>query len=207
LNSWEKAVKKKYGIIAQHLTISKSSWILETWNKNQYPELTNDKHLLSKLNKLHQELPKKSEGPDTQQLILGKSKFIAQRKGNNILTLLGMNEMAKRATGETSTINSHHRIGIGTTTENTADTELELEEGSLTIGSADVINQTERYATAFADTDVTSPLPINITEAGIFTAETLGILIMRITFIPIILDVEKIITIQTNVTHENGIDF
>lgn len=207
-NEWNKAVKKHFGFDASHLSISHGLWIIESWDKKQYPELAiNDDQLLNKIDKLHTELvaKKRNEGPLTQELISGKMHFLTKKSiGKCILTNVGMNEMAKRSTDNTSTTNTHHAIGTGTTTETVGDTSLQTQVGIKVIGTRDVVNQTERYGTSFTGGDISPPK--NITEAGIFTAISGGILIMRITTTPVNLDIGKIITIQTNVTHQNGIE-
>lgn len=207
MSNWEKAVKEKFGFGAKHLNISHNVWIWELWDKEQYPELAkNDNNLLNKLDKLHKEFAesaKKSEGPILQEFINGKSHYIARREGPNILTNDGMNEMGKRSTGETSTTNDFHGVGTGTTTETVSDVSLETEVGRKIIGTKQVVNQTERYGTAFTSDGITEP-PQFISEAGIFTLLVAGIMIMRITATPVELDVGKILTLQTNVTHQNG---
>ncbi len=204
MSNWEKAVQEKYGFDAAHLHTSHNMWIIESWDNKIYPELINNSSLTSKLDKLHQDLAqsnKINEGPLSQQLLTGQLSFI---KKPNILTNIGMNEMAKRSTGETSSVNSYHAIGIGSTSETISDVALENEVGRKIIGSQSTVNQTERYSTSFGDTDIVLP-PETISEAGIFTELVGGILIARITAIPVILDTGIFITILTNVIHENGV--
>lgn len=208
MDNWRKSVYDKFGFDPMHLNITVGRWIIESWDKSQFPELAkNDNNLTSKLDKLHKEFAessKKQEGPLTQELIVGQHHYIAQRKGVNILTNVGMNEMGKRSTAESSTTNTHHAIGTGTTTETISDTTLETEVGRKVIGTRNVVNQTERYSTAFTSADLTVAAPQNISEAGILTLAALGVLIVRITATPVELDVGKVITLQTNITHQNG---
>lgn len=206
MDNWKKAVQDKFGFDPKHLNITIGRWIIESWDKSIYPELAkNDNNLQSKLDKLHEEFvesSKQSEGPLTQELIVGKHHYIARSEGVNILTNIGMNEMGKRSTAESSSTNTHHAIGTGTTTETISDTVLETEVGRKVIGTRNVVNQTERYSTAFTSADITPPQ--NISEAGILTEAALGVLIMRITATPVELDTGKVITLQTNITHQNG---
>jgi len=206
---WNSIVHKKLGFDAKHLTLSHSTWIIESWDKSLYPELIkNDSSLLSKLDKLHQNLatsPKLNEGPLTRQLITGKNHFIQQSIGKNILTSEGMTEMSKRSTGQTSSINDYHAVGTGTTTETIADLILENEIGRKVIGTKNTVNQTERYSTSFADIDITAP-PQFISEAAIFTEMAGGIMIMRITGVPVELDIGKLVSVLTTVTHQNGVE-
>lgn len=207
MDEWEKAVQLKFGVGPEHLNISKSVWIWELWNKKEFPELEkNDNNLMSKLDKLHIEFAessKKNEGALSQEFISTQYRFIAKREGPNILVLGGMNEMAKRSTAETSSTNTNHAIGTGTTTETVNDTALETEVATKAIGTRNTVNQTERYSTAFSSADLSSP-PEDISEAGIFIGGFGTTMIMRITATPVELDVGKILTIQTNVTHQNG---
>ena len=205
-SNWEKAVQEKFGFSASHLSLSHSNWLIESWDSKIYPELANDSTLLSKLDKLHKDFAsniKRNEGPLSQEIVAGTNHIIS-KPTPNILTNVGMTEMAKRSTIQNSSINSHHAIGTGTTTETISDLTLEAEVGRKTIGATDVVNQTERYASSFNSTDIVSP-PQNISEAGIFTELVGGILIMRITAIPVLLDAIEIITLLTNVTHQNGV--
>jgi len=208
VSDWNKAVKKKFGFHPDHLNLSHGLWIMESWNQDQYPELAiNDKNILSKIDKMHEEAVAKKhrEGPLTQEVIAGKNHFLSadSRIGKCILTSVGMTEMAQRSTGESSTTNAFHAIGSGTTTETLADTTLETELAIKAIGTSQVVSQTERYGTSFVSTDLTSP-PQDITEAGIFTLISSGVLIMRITATATELSTGIIITVQTNVTHQNG---
>lgn len=207
--SWKKAVKDRFDFEAQHLNLSHSTWIMESWKKEQYPELKNNKHLLHTLDKLHKELAesKQNEGPISRELIAGKNHFIQRSISKNILTNLGMNEMGRRSTGESSTTNDYHAIGTGTTTETISDTILETEVGRKIMGTKTTVNQTERYATSFNDTDLTVSAPQFISEAGIFSLLSGGILIMRVTAqAPVELDFGLLVSILTNVTHQNGIE-
>lgn len=126
-------------------------------------------------------------------------------RARNILTTAGMAEMAKSRTGQTSSTNSHHGIGTGTVSETLGDTSLGTEEDRKSVGSRSVSGTTERYTTAFSDADV-SGLPKDITEAGIFTAASGGIMIARVTANAVRLSSGRIITVGTTVSHENGED-
>ena len=201
---WDQAVKDKFGFDAKHLHISSNTWILQTFKKSEYPELKNDSKLLSKLDKITKELcstSKNTVNPPQSTQVITPHGTIQQEK--NILTLAGMTEMAKRSTGETDTTNTHHAIGTGTTAETINDDELETEIGRIPIGTKATVNQTERYGSVFESTDIDNP-PQDISEAGIFTADADGLLIMRVTATPIALPAGLLLAIQTNVTHQNG---
>lgn len=176
--------------------------------------------LLAKIDKLMEEMKatdrKTTVHPQQIQLINGifpPRRLIYKKpkpwKGPNILTETGMGEMGKRSTGESSTTNGFHAIGTGTTAETVTDHvtysgDLETEQASLAVGTAVVVNQTERYGTAFDADDVTGE-PLQITEGGLKTAiDASGILVLRVTADAQELDTGNIITLQTNVTHQNG---
>lgn len=210
MDAWHKAILKKFGFAAKHLNITYNPWIITTWRESDYPELAkNDEHLQSKLDKIYEEIAQTTKKtvnmPVSQQMLLGSASFIAQSKAHNILTLLGMSEMAKRSTGDSNSTNGFHAVGIGQSAETINDTTLEDEVGRKAIGSRTVVNQTERYGSVFNSADVTNP-PRDISEAGILTANALGILIMRVTSVPVSLPVGLLLTLQTNVTHQNGIE-
>ena len=117
----------------------------------------------------------------------------------NLITQKGLEEIAKRGVPSTTkTTNSFHAIGTGTTEETQADTALETEVLRKAITTSSAFANTERYATAFnhAGTDY------DITEAGILTAETGGILIAHVTTrSPSLLRQGKTLTVATTVTY------
>jgi len=120
-----------------------------------------------------------------------------------------MNNMAKNRTSETSDANTHTAVGKGTTAETVSDHvtysgALETEEDRKVNGTEIVVNQTERYGTAFVDTDLASAKPVSITEAGLLTAISSAILVLRVTFTAQVVDTGQIISVQINVTHQNG---
>ena len=203
--TWAQAVKDKFGFDPEHLHLSSNVWIFQTFKKSDY-NLKNDHNLLSRLDKITKELCSTEKNtvhpPQSTQIIMPKG-CIQQEKKYNILTLAGMNEMAKRSTDDTDTHNTHHGIGTGTTAETINDTTLETEIGRIEIGTRAVVNQTERYGSVFDSNDIDNP-PQDITEAGIFTADANGILIMRVTNVAIALPAGLQLAIQTNVTHQNG---
>ena len=202
---WGQAVKDKFGFDPQHLHLSSNIWILQTFKKSDY-NLKNDNKLLSRLDKITQELcntTKNTINPPQSTQIITPTGPIQQEKKYNILTLAGMAEMGKRSTGQTDSENTHHAIGTGTTAETINDDALETEIGRIEIGTRAVVNQTERYGSVFDSDDIDNP-PQDITEAGILTADADGILVMRVTNVAIALPEGLQLAIQTNVTHQNG---
>jgi len=226
---WKKAVQSVFGFDPVHLNLSHNLWTFVTWNKdevgyisdiqkrvNDNPKLAiGDKSgLLAKLDKLMEEMKatdrKTTVHPQQIQLINGifpPRRLVYQRK-TNILTETGMAEMGKRSTGESSTTNSHHAIGTGTTAEAVTDHvtysgALQTEKARLAVGTGVVVNQTERYGTAFDADDVTGE-PLQITEGGLLTGAAAAMLVLRVTADAQELDTGNIVTLQTNVTHQNG---
>ena len=122
----------------------------------------------------------------------------------NHITFTGLSEYARRNTGETTTTNSHVAIGTGTTAENELDTSLEVEVGRKAIGQRAAVGGTERYQTTFVAADVSTP-PQQITEAGIFTASTAGLMMARIvTDTPLELSNTESIIVSIHTTHKRG---
>jgi len=225
---WRKAVREKYGFEPEHLQVTYNLWSFATWNKDDVPYIVEaqakadenpklaigDKtKMLHHLDKIWHEIANTTRNtivkPVQTQLINGLPipKILTYQDRNNILTLDGMADMGKSRTAEASNTNTHHGIGTGTTAETTADHvtysgALETEQDRKAIGTRAVVNQTERYGTAFLDTDIT--VPKSITEGGVFTAASGAILILRVTAAAQVLDTAQILTLQTNVTHQNG---
>ena len=104
---------------------------------------------------------------------------ISWQETRNIITTSGLEEMAERSTGESSTANTHHAIGTGTVAEALADTALGTEVARKELGSAARNGTTEKYSTAFGSGDISVTLPVDITEAGIFTSSSGGVCVVR----------------------------
>ena len=119
----------------------------------------------------------------------------------NIITQKGLEEIAKRSIESTTkTYNKYHAIGTGTTEETQADETMETEVSRKAIQTATAFSNTERYATAY-NHDGTNDY--DITEAGILTAETGGILIAHVTTqSPSEIRSGKTLTVATTVSHE-----
>lgn len=225
---WTKAVKQKYGFGPEHLQVSHNLWSFATWNKDDVPYIVeaqarsdenpkvaigDSNKFLHNLDKIWKEISETSKNtivkPIQTQLINGLPipKILTYQQRHNILTNDGMADMGKNRTSESAKANTHHAIGTGTTAETVSDHvtysgTLETEQARKAIGTRSVVNQTERYGTAFLDTDIT--VPKSITEAGILTGASSEILVLRVTAAAQVLDTAQIMTVQTNVTHLNG---
>ena len=200
--------QSKFGLDPIHLTLTYNLWNFATWKADEV-QFENKKGLLDNLDKAWSELRNTDRNtavkPLSVSLINGAPipRILSfEDRVPNILTNVGMAEMGKSRTNETSTTNTHHAIGTGTTAAALGDTKLETEVGRKTIGDRVVVNQTERYGTAFTSSDITPPK--TITEAGVLTLSSNGVLILHVIGAGQLLDTGLIVTIQTNVTHANG---
>ena len=189
-------------------------------NDNPKLAIGDHSHLMEIMDKLFLEMQQTSRkttptlkqmqiirGPNTPRLLAYPKIKSIQKDIDNILTNDGMAEMGKNRTGESVLTNAYHAIGTGVSAEALTDHvtysgALQTEQARKVIGTRTVVNQTERYGTAFVDTDITPPK--DITEAGVLTAALGAILMLRVTADPQNLDTGNIITAQTNVSHQNG---
>ncbi len=202
------AFRSLCGVDPIHLHMSRNLWTFILWNKDEVPYLENDSRLLHNLDKLTRELiatDRKTTAKPEMVQIISHDRALKYQQKHNILTNVGMEEMAKRSTGASGSTNTHHAVGTGTAAETLNDTALAAEVYRKTIGTRSVISQTERYGTAIIGSDITNP-PNTLAESGVFTAASGGILIMRITSDPFQVTAQNIFTVQTNVTHANGLE-
>ena len=207
--AFKQACRAKFGFDPIHLTLTSNLWNFATWKEDEVPYLQNKKGLIDNLDRLWKELKDTDKNTTVKPLSVAvingcmPPKVVSWQDGvANILPNAGMTEMAKRSTNETSTTNTHHAIGTGTTAAAFADTVLETEVGRKAIGDIVTVNQTERYGTAFTSSDITPPK--TITEAGVLTLLSGGVLILHVIGAGQLLDTGLIVTVQTNITHANG---
>jgi len=204
-------INDKINRITNDPGLSSGIWNVALWNESDYPELAiNNQHLLGKIDKIFAEIAATDRNTVIEPLQLevqafGKS-FFAQRDICNILPNIGLTEMAKRSVGTSTTTNVAHAIGTDNTTPALTDTLLGAEIFRKAIGTKTVVGQTERYGSVFTGSEIASP-PKNIVEAGIFTVLTANtaIIIAHVTFTTFVLDVGKLFTIQSNISHKNGV--
>jgi len=206
---FKKGCRAKFGLDPIHLTLQSNIWTFATWKEDDVPYFENKKGLLDKLDRVWNELKETDRNTTVKPVSVSAingcmpPKILSfQDKLANILPNVGMTEMGKRSTAESSTTNTHHAIGTGVTAAALADTTLETEVGRKVIGDRVVVNQTERYGTAFTSSDITPPK--TITEAGILTLSSGGVLILHVIGAGQLLDTGLIVTVQTNITHANG---
>lgn len=206
---FKQGCRAKFGLDPIHLTLQSNIWTFATWKEDDVPYFENKKGLLDNLDRVWKEINESERNttikPVSVCAINGMPipKILSyQDKLANILPNVGMTEMGKRSTAESSTTNTHHAIGTGVTAAALGDTTLETEVGRKVIGDRVVVNQTERYGTAFTSSDVTPPQ--TITEAGVLTLASGGVLILHVIGAGQLLDTGLIVTVQTNITHANG---
>lgn len=127
------------------------------------------------------------------------------RRAHNILTNVGLREMALRNTGGTTSINSHMAVGTRAVAESPADGRMPQEIARLPMATAAVNGTTERYTCAFGGRANLGNVVRQIAEAGIFTqAAPGGVLVHRVATAPIEIRPDDTLTIATTVGHRNG---
>ena len=171
-----------------HDSITRSTWKIQTWDNNEVQ--FNDKKLLEELDELER----------TKQI-----KPLTSSTTSNILTRVGLVEIAKsRLPTGAKTNNTHYAVGTGNRLESLADTELQVEVGRRAITSYTQHATEERYATAFNRSHVGNE-DREISETGIMTAESGGILILRTTTDqPGLISATKTVTVSTTISHRNA---
>ena len=127
----------------------------------------------------------------------------AVRHARNVLTTVGMREMALRSTGGTTSQNTHMAVGTGVRAETIADVALQTEVARRAFDTRTVDGTTERYTCAFTRATL-GGVDRNISEAGILTLSVGGLLIHRVTTDPITVSYNDTLTITTMVGHRNG---
>jgi len=164
---------------------------------------------------LFSQIPEKDYGKEldnlTQEIYFNPNNTIKPlqwiRKWN-VLTLVGLEECAKRDTGQTTTTITHVQLGTDGTAENESQTVLGAPVGTRkqysTQGTRIVLSgtQTAKYSMVFLDTDFT--VPITLREAGQFTLVAGGIMHSRIQYPDFTLNTGEVIVTQINETLVNG---
>ena len=101
------------------------------------------------------------------------------REINNLVVGSGLDYIASRMGGTSSSVMSHMALGSGTTAAANGDTDLESILGSReALDSTTVTDNTIQYLSSFEAGDATGA----VTEAGIFNASTGGDMLCRTTF-------------------------
>jgi len=131
---------------------------------------------------------------------------------DNILTLIGLTESAKRDTGEVSTTLTHNSIGTDSTTATDSDTDLTSEDSGgsyarkayASAGQRKVSSQTAKYGMLWDDGDI-SGAPLSIKESGVHWHVSNGSSMhARVTFTTFSLTSGDLFVTQINELHQNG---
>jgi len=191
----------------RHINLSYNYWTVATWNQDDVPHFENPK--IRDLEKIWAEIANTDRNttvlPNQSELITPFGSLTSgQTKIPNILTNVGMADMAKNRTAESSLGTSHVAVGDDKTpSETVLDTALNNELDRKVWSEKIVSNQTEKYAAAFVRSDFGSD--VTLKEAGGFTASSGVILVFRVTFADKAIGVGQIMTIQVSVEHKNGV--
>lgn len=202
--------EKKHGFPLGHSSISNNKWTVATWKENEVPYLRPENpSLISELDSLWKEMANTDRNttvfPEQASIVNGKKEFILdyQQRLDNILTNVGMTDMAKNRTAESSASTLAVAVGDSATAEALSDTALISEKARKAWSEKVTVNQTERYAGSFVRSDFASD--VTLREAGGLTNSVSGgVLIFRVTFADKSISSGQIMTCQVAITHVNG---
>ena len=121
----------------------------------------------------------------------------------NILTEGGLAEMCRRNVGASQSSNTHHAVGTGAQSEALGDVALQDERARKAVGTRAAVAATERYTTDFAANEL-GALPVDIMEAGLFTAASGGTMVYRVTCDSMTVTAGRTLTVTAVITHKNG---
>lgn len=198
----ENQTKIKNPEISPHYHYKKNSWTLSGFRED---EIQFDRHhIIDEMEKYHKEL--------YNDLINNKKTTplpTYMENVDNILTLIGLTESAKRDTGEVSTTTSHNSLGSDSTSETENDTDLgsEFSGGTPTYarkafssdGQAKVINQTAKYGMLWDDGDIDVTPAISVKESGLhWHVSDASKIHARVTFTTFTFDAGDLFVIQIN---------
>ncbi|UVF62228.1 tail-collar fiber protein [Nitrososphaeria virus YSH_1032793] len=211
-NTLAELFQKKHGFPLGHSNISNNKWTVATWKELEVPYLRPENpSLINELDSLWHEIAntdrKTTILPEQASIKFGVDhEYILDynQRLDNILTSVGMTDMAKNRTAESSNGTSHIAVGDNATAEALGNTALGNELDRKAWSEKITVNQTERYAGSFVRSDFGSD--VTLTEAGGFTDSGGGsnILVFRVTFTGKPIASGQIMTAQVAVTHVNG---
>lgn len=190
---------------AEHISVKQDVWTLSAWKENEVQ--FNKNHIIDDMEKLQLEI--------ANDILNNKNttpRPIYFEVDDNILTLIGLTESAKRDTGETSTTLTHNSIGTSSTAAAESDVNLGAEDtgGSYarkayaTDGQRKVTSQTAKYGMLWDDGDV-SAVPLSIKESGVhWHVSDASTLHARVTFTTFSMSSGDLFVTQINELHQNG---
>jgi hypothetical protein len=190
--------------VSRHVNLQTDHWILTGWKADEI-NFKNSTTIVDEHEKILNEIVE-CEGKPGKTVLPTYVETV-----NNVLTLTGLTESAKRDTGEVSTTIDYVGLGLSSTAESESHTSLQSENsgGSYarrrlsTQGQRKVVNQTSKYGVLWEDSHV-SAVPLSITEAGLFTAATSGIMHARVVFSTFTMSSGDLFVVQVNELHQNG---
>ena len=184
------------------------NWILTGWRENDVQ--FNKNHIIDQMEKLERDLyndliNNKNTCPRPDYL----------ENVNNIITLIGLTESAKRDTAEVSTSISHNSLGTSATAAAESQTDLVAEvaggtptyarKSFATDGQRKVINQTAKYGMLWDDGDIDVTPAVDIKESGLhWHLSDASKMHARVTFTTFTFDAGDLFVIQMNELQANA---
>jgi hypothetical protein len=189
----------------EHISIKHDIWTMSGWRENDVQ--FNKNHIIDDIERIENELLND---------IINKKNTTARpiyfENADNVLTLIGLTESAKRDTGEVSTTLTHNSIGTDGTTATSADTDLNTEDSGgsyarqayASAGQRKVTSQTAKYGMLWTDS-VISAAPLSIQESGIhWHVSDPSKMHARVTFTTFSMTAGDLFVTQINELHQNG---
>lgn len=194
--------------IPPHWHGKKDSWTISGWREDEVQ--FNHHKIIDEVEKLEKDL--------YNDLINEKNTTPRPTyfdNNDNIITLIGLTESAKRDTAEVSSSISHNSLGTNTTSATEGDTNLgtELTGGSPAYarksfaidGQRKVINQTAKYGMLWDDTDLDVTPAVDIKESGLhWHLSDANKMHARVTFTTFTFDPGDLFVIQINELQANA---
>lgn len=216
-SEYARLFQAKHGVDPIHASLKISLWNVCTWNNDDIAGIVSNPRSVGKeLDAIWSEANNTERNTVVKPLLSElnystmKNPILYEKPKPipNILTNVGMNNMAKLSTGESTDTNTHCYVGDDSTpAEAVGDTDLqnELDNKAFdTDGDRETVDQQERYAMAFFRSDF--GMDVTLREAGIGTGITLptDILVARVTFADKPVGSGQTMTVQLTATHKNG---
>lgn len=198
-------VSVEYAPGKEHISVKHDVWTLSGWKENDVHLSRN--HIIDDVERLQKEL--------YNDLINNKNTTARPtylENADNVITLIGLTESAKRDTAEVATSLTHNSIGTSSTAATESDTDLIAEDtggsyarlGYAASGQRKVVSQTAKYGMLWDDSKV-SAAPISIKESGIhWHVSNASSMHARVTFTTFSLTTGDLFVTQINELHQNG---
>ena len=198
-------VKVEYAPGVDHISHQHDIWTMSGWKKDEVQ--LRGTHIIDDVEKLQLEL--------ANDIINGKNTTARPtylEVQDNVITLIGLTESAKRDSGETSTTLNWNSVGTSSTAADESQTDLQAEDtgGSYarqvysSAGQRKVVNQTGKYGMLWDDTKV-SAAGVILTESGLhYHLSNSSALHARVVFTAFTLESGNLFVTQINELHQNG---